>query len=142
MIKTVLFGDLPLLRAIGLLVLRVACGLSMATHGLMKLNAYGDLVGTFDPIGLGGPLSLSLVIFAELFCALGVAAGLLTRLACVPLIITMLVAIFVAHADDPFAKKEMAVLYLGAFSALALAGPGALSLDAVIGKKLEGAKKG
>jgi putative oxidoreductase len=137
MIKTIIFGDLPLLRAIGLLVLRVGCGLSMATHGLAKYQGFAGMVDKFDPIGLGGPVSLSLVVFAELFCALAVAAGLLTRLACVPLIITMLVAALVAHAEDPFAKKEMAVIYLSVFATLALAGAGPFSLDAVIAQRLD-----
>ena len=38
--------------------------------------------------------------------------GLFTRQAVIPLIITMLVAIFVIHGDDPFKDKEMAILYL------------------------------
>lgn len=38
--------------------------------------------------------------------------GLATRLATVPMMIIMLVAAFVAHADDPFGKKEPALLYV------------------------------
>jgi uncharacterized membrane protein YphA (DoxX/SURF4 family) len=37
--------------------------------------------------------------------------GLATRLAAFPLLFTMLTAAFFIHGDDPWAKKELAVLY-------------------------------
>lgn len=119
-----------LLQSIGLLVIRLGFGgVMLWAHGLPKLQEFGDRVGGFDPIGLGGPVSLSLAIFAELICSALVMLGLVTRLATVPLIVTMLVAVFVAHADDPWNKKELAVMYLTAFTALLIAGPGTFSLD-------------
>ena len=39
------------------------------------------------------------------------------------------VAAFVAHGSDPFAKKELALLYLIGFSTLFLAGPGSYCVD-------------
>ena len=47
----------------------------------------------------------------------------------IPLIITMVIAAFVIHAKDPFGNKEMAILYLGAYLAIALLGPGKWSAD-------------
>ena len=41
----------------------------------------------------------------------------------------MLVAIFVAHASDPWAKKELAFMYLVPALTLLLTGPGRFSLD-------------
>jgi putative oxidoreductase len=49
----------------------------------------------------------------------------------------MLVAAFIVHGDDPFQKKELALLFLTPFLALLLAGPGRFSLDAVIGRRLK-----
>ena len=60
--------------------------------------------GFADPLGLGGQLSLGLASFAEFFCAIAVAIGLLTRLASVPVIILFTVAFFIIHGDDPFGE--------------------------------------
>ena len=48
--------------------------------------------------------------------------------------VTMAVAAFMIHAADPFAKQEKALVFLIAFVALLLTGPGRYSLDAKLGK--------
>jgi putative oxidoreductase len=57
-------------------------------------------------------------------------AGYKTRYALIPLIITMLVAGLITHLDDPWGKKELAVLYFTVFLTLFLTGPGKYSVDA------------
>lgn len=125
----------------GVLFLRVAFGLLMMVHGWGKFSNFEQMSGGFpDPFGLGPTVSLSLAIFAELGCSLLLLLGLGTRLALVPLIITMLVAIFYAHAGDPWGDKEMAVLYLTVYAALMATGPGRFSLDRILfGNKLASA---
>lgn len=117
---------------LGLLFLRAWFGGTMAfAHGLPKLQKL--LAGNFefpDPLGLGSAVSLGLAVFGELVCGLLVAAGLFARPAAIPAAFTMAVAAFVTHGTDPFAKKELALLYLIAFVVVALAGPGLYSLDA------------
>ena len=71
---------------------------------------------------------------AEVVAAILLILGLGTRFVLIPLIITMLVAFFIVHADDPFSKKELALLYLIPFISLFLTGPGKYSLDALIFK--------
>ena len=44
--------------------------------------------------------------------------------------VTMLVAALIIHGDDPWAKKELALLYFFPFAALFLTGAGRYSLDA------------
>ena len=119
---------------IGLLILRVGIGVFMlAAHGWGKLANFGELAGTFpDPIGLGSTVSLVLVIFAEVLCALLVVLGLGTRFAAVPLLVTMLVAAFVVHADDPWSRKEFALLYAIPFLTLIFTGGGRFALDSLI----------
>lgn len=116
-----------------LLLMRLVFGLSMVYgHGWRKFNRLigSDEITFADPFGIGPAPSLALVVFAEVGCAVLVAIGLFTRLALVPLIITMLVAAFVAHWGDPFGDMEMALLYLTAYIALILTGPGWYSVDA------------
>jgi putative oxidoreductase len=123
----------------GLLVLRVGAGLFMAlSHGLTKLRAFPTLSSMFpDPLGIGSAASLTFATGAELVAALLLALGLFARPSAVALTFTMAVAGFLQHAPDPFAKKELALLYGIIFLALALTGPGSLSLDAWFARKRE-----
>ena len=125
------------LRDAGLLLLRVVTGLLMLTqHGWGKLMSYGEKADVWaDPIGLGGPVSLALAIFAELLCSALIVVGLSTRAAAVPLAITMLVAAGIVHWDDPFGKKEFALLYLVPFLTLILTGAGKYSVDAWMARR-------
>lgn len=123
---------------IGLLLLRLGVGSFMLFgHGWGKLASFSEKADTWaDPIGLGPTLSLTLAIFAEFFCSLAIILGLATRAAAVPLLITMLVAALVVHADDPWSKKEFALLYGWAFVTMIVAGAGRLSVDSIISKKV------
>ena len=121
----------------GLLILRVLVGITMLTHGLVKLMSFSELSASFpDPIGLGSILSLILIIGAEVGCSLFVIVGAFTRLATIPLVFSMLVVIFVVHASDPFQMKELPLLYLGIYILLFFTGAGRISLDTIISKKI------
>ncbi len=117
-------------RAAVLLFVRLLVGAMMLTHGLAKLMAFSAVSAQFpDILGLGGPMTVSLVILAEVGCAFLLMLGLFTRPAAAVLTFNMFIATFVAHAADPFAAKEMAVFYLGIFVALFFWGAGKYSLD-------------
>ncbi|MEL7589185.1 MAG: DoxX family protein [Prolixibacteraceae bacterium] len=120
-----------------LLILRVGIGASMLTHGIPKLQmlmAGGDIAFA-DPFGIGDFWTLVLAVFAEVFCSGLLILGFLTRLAAVPLSVTMGVAFFMIHSADPFGKKEMALLYLLIYLTLLVLGGGNFSLDRVIRKR-------
>jgi putative oxidoreductase len=124
--------------SLGLLVLRVGAGLTMALmHGLPKVGRlFGAAPIKFaDPFGLGAPVSLALASFGEFVCGVLVALGLCTRAATLPLAFTMLVAVFHAHAGDPWGKREPAFMFLVAALALFFAGPGRYSFDALIRRR-------
>jgi putative oxidoreductase len=115
---------------LALLILRLATGGFMLTHGFPKLQRL--LQGNFqfgDPIGLGPEVSLVLAVFAEFFCSILIILGLGTRLAVIPLIVTMSVAAFISHSADPFARKELALFYLVSYVVLLFAGSGKISAD-------------
>ena len=126
-----------MLTSAGLLVLRVGLGTMMLVrHGGPKLLGFTEKAQTFsDPLGVGPTASLGLAIFAEFLCSLLLIFGAATRLAAIPLTITMLVAAFIIHADDPFPKQEFPLLYAVGFVALILTGPGDYSVDALIARK-------
>ena len=57
-----------------------------------------------------------------------------------PVIFTMCIAFFVIHGADPFAVKELALVYLAIFVLMYIAGPGNYSVDRLIAKKIGGGK--
>lgn len=126
-----------------LLICRVAVAVFMLSHGMGKFSKlFGvEPIAFADPIGIGTTLSLALTVFAEVFCSLLVLFGLATRMAALPLIITMLVAVFVVHLSDPFGKKELGLLYILIYLILLVAGPGKYSIDNWIYKKLNPEEK-
>jgi putative oxidoreductase len=124
------------LPSFALLILRASFGLLMLTHGWPKLmSLISDPAAFPDPIGIGSTLSHFLAVFAEFLCAALVIIGLGTRWAAFPLMVAMSVAAFVVHAKDPFSERELAILYLSAFTALMIFGAGSYSLDKAISGK-------
>jgi len=123
---------------IALLFLRIAIGVFMLTHGTGKLISLfnGEPIQFADPIGIGPAASLALAVFAEFVCSLFLIFGVATRFAVIPLIITMLVAGFIIHAEDLFHVKELAFLYMSTFITIAIAGAGKFSVDNLIYKKI------
>jgi putative oxidoreductase len=120
-----------------LLIVRVSVGSFMLTHGLPKLSRLtsGEEIKFADPFGFGPAVSLILVVFAEVICSVLIMLGLATRLASIPPIITMLVAAFHAHIDDPFGTKEKPLLFLLIFIVLLVFGSGKYSIDQKISRK-------
>ena len=119
-----------------MLLLRLGAGsLMLVNHGLDKLMHFAEKAPRFaDPFGVGSTTALAMVVFAEFFCALFIIFGLFTRLAAIPLIIAMAVALFYAHKGQLFAEGEYAALYLTVFTTLLFTGAGSASLDKFIGK--------
>ena len=116
-----------------LLFLRLFAGGMMLTHGWAKLSSFGDLSETFpDPLGVSSRFSLVLILLAEVGCSMLLIFGLMTRLATLPLIFGMLMAIFIIHGEDPFAVRELALLYLGMFVVLFWSGAGKYAIDEII----------
>ena len=123
---------------IGLLFLRIVIGLMMLiSHGWDKFVNFADKSGGFpDPLGVSNTGSLVLLVFAEVFCSIALILGFATRVLIIPLILAMFVAAFITHGDDPWARKEFAVLYLVPFIFLFFSGAGRYSVDNLLSKKL------
>lgn len=129
---------------LGLLLLRIFAGGFMAFgHGYGKFVHFfsGEEIKFLDFLGIGMKASFFLAMSAEFFLAIFVILGLFTRTVTIPLIITMAVAAFIAHGDDPFQKKEMALLYLTVFGTLFFTGGGKYSISALLANKIPSANK-
>lgn len=122
---------------IALLIARVGISALMLTHGLPKLmKLFTDEPIKFASVaGMGPVLSLSLAVFAEVFCSLLIIAGAFTRLAVIPPLITMLVAVFYIHANDPFSSQEMGLHYILVYILLLIQGSGKYSVDRLLQKR-------
>ena len=122
---------------VALLVARIGIAGFMLTHGLPKLMMlFGDAPVQFPGImGMSPEFALVLTVLAEVVCSILILVGLGTRLATIPLIFTMAVAVFYVHAAEPFATQEMGLLYLLMYTTLFFLGSGKFSLDAALVKK-------
>ena len=154
MIYNFLFPTKPNTTKVSLLLLavRIIFGILLMNHGIQKWSNFQELSAVFpDPLGIGSPISLGLAIFGELVCSMAFIVGFLYRLAAgylihafvlyrlamIPMIFTMIVAFFIVHANDTFAVKEMAFIYLIVFIIIYIAGPGKFSIDHIIGNELQ-----
>ncbi|MDA7711665.1 DoxX family protein [Flavobacteriaceae bacterium] len=114
----------------GLLLLRLSFSAMLLTHGYGKfLRLFEPDIKFMDFLGLGATVSLFLAVLGEFIAPILIMIGYKTRLVTLFPIVTMAVAAFIAHADDPFAKKEKALLFLFGFIAIALCGAGKYALD-------------
>lgn len=115
----------------GVFLLRVSVSLLMLTHGIPKALEYETLVQTFpDPLNVGTEMSAMLITFAEVGCSVLLLLGLFGRFASATLFIAMMVAAFVQHVADPFAMRELPLLYASVYACLTFTGPGSTSVDA------------
>ena len=122
---------------LALAALRAAVGIIMVVHGWAKLTNLAGTAQSFDQLGMPAPQELVyLAIAGELFGGLGMAAGLLTRIAALGPFCTMLVAIFTVHAHHGLLAKnggfEYPLVLLLVSGFFAVNGGGRFSLDAAL----------
>jgi len=132
------------MAAIGLLVLRLVIGLIVAAHGAQKLFGWWGGPGMSGWTGAMTRMRMRpatawawLSALSELGGGLLFALGFLSPLGSMAIAGSMLVAIALVHLPKGFwvtkGGYEFNVSLLAAVIAIALTGPGALSLDALFG---------
>ena len=116
---------------LGLLIFRLGISGLMLTHGIPKLiRFFGSEEIVFrDPLGIGEVTTFTLAVIAEFVCSILIILGLGTRLAVIPLIITMAVIAFIVHVPDGFSSQELPMLFLFGYILLFFTGSGKFSLD-------------
>lgn len=133
----------PTTADVGLLLLRVGVGVTLSLHGFQKLLGWfggGGIGGTsawFASLGFGDGRAATLLAGAgELLGGLGLAAGLLTPLPAAAVAGTMTTAALVNNATSGFWSVnkgwELNGYLIVVALAVGVAGPGVLSLDAVL----------
>jgi putative oxidoreductase len=129
---------------LGLLILRIVMGLTMAAHGSQKLLGWFEgpgqagTTGMFTKLGFRWPAAMALMAgAAELFGGLLFAAGLVTPFAAIALIVVMMNAIITVHWQKGFFVTAGGYEYNLAIIAIATGvsamGPGADSVDSALG---------
>jgi len=139
-----LTGSTEWMGNLALLVGRLAIGICFVVHALGKLGLVGGgnmqgFAEWLESLGVPHPqLQARLAMLSELLGGSALAAGLLTRPACLLLIFTMSVAALKGHrgagyliTNDPPGAEYTINLAAICFLILLL-GPGAISLDAVL----------
>ncbi len=115
---------------LGKFILRISFSLMMLTHGISKVDRlFADEIKFSDPIGIGSFLSLILIAFAEFVAPIFILIGFKTRWVSIFPVIGMAVAAFISHWEDPFSRKEKALLFMFGFLVIAMIGPGKYSID-------------
>jgi putative oxidoreductase len=131
----------------GLLVLRIVLGLTVAAHGAQKLfgwfggPGFAGFSGTLDRLGIRPARPWAAVAaVVEFGGGLLLALGLLTPVAGLLVAAGMLVAILTVHASRGFwnanSGYEFPLVVMAASVAVSLTGPGAVSLDYLLGVRL------
>ncbi|BAX94012.1 DoxX family protein [Mycobacterium shigaense] len=122
---------------VGLLVLRLVLGVTLAAHGYNKFFGGGRIPGTarwFESIGMKpGKFHATVAATTELAAGLGLAVGLLTPIPAAGFVSLMLVAAWTVHRHNGFfiVKEGWEYNLVLAIAAIAVAtlGPGRFSLD-------------
>ena len=111
----------------------------MTYHGVVKITTFADVLPYFPSvIGINSEFELTLVILSECISGLLVLAGIQTRLATIPIFITMFIAFFIAHSKDTFQTKELAFVFMILSIIVFISGSGKISIDNLIFKNTMG----
>ena len=125
------------LSFLGPTLARLTLGVVFIGTGWGKLHGLDKVTDFFTELGIPAPgFNAVLVASAELICGALLLVGLLSRLAAIPLIVVMTVAILAAKLEnlhgisDLLGFEEWTYIILALW--IAVAGPGPLSLDRLL----------
>jgi len=124
---------------LGLLIIRVVVGVTLATHGLNKIFGGGKIAGTagwFASMGMKMPKANAwIAALTEIGSGALLALGLLTPLAAAGMVAIMVVALITTHLKNgwfifnPGGGIEYVVVLAAVGIGLACTGPGKWSID-------------
>jgi len=120
---------------------RLAVGLLFLSTGWGKVHSLDKVTAFFVKLQIPAPALNAVVVgYSELICGALLVIGLCTRLATLPLIVSMIVAIGTAKLSDIHGLFDLVAAdeftYLCVLVMLLIIGPGRLSLDAILVRRL------
>jgi putative oxidoreductase len=122
-------------------VARATVGLIFLSSGWGKVHNLGKVTGFFAELGIPAPgLNAVVVSYSELVCGALLLVGLASRLATIPLLVSMAVALATAKAADIHGLSDLfgavEFTYLALLLVIAVNGPGPLSADRLLVRRL------
>ena len=129
-------GAVESARWFALLLARLSVGLLFLSTGWGKVHDLAKVTAFFTHLGIPAPgFNAVLVGYSELICGTLLVLGLLTRLATIPLMVSMVIAILTAKLSDLHGLFDLVgfdeFTYLCMLVVIAVLGPGRASLDAL-----------
>ena len=122
---------------------RLVIGWVFLQSGWGKLHSLEKVVGFFTQLGIPAPeFQARLVACTEFVCGALLLLGLATRIATIPLMITMVVALLTALKSDIHGLSDLfgvsEFLYIALLAWLGVYGAGPISLDRIIARNMDG----
>jgi putative oxidoreductase len=141
-VRALLLGLVGRVQWLPPLLGRLAVGLLFLSTGWGKVHDIPKFTAYFRTLGIPAPgFQAVLVGYSELVCGALLIVGLLTRLATIPLIVSMIVAILTARLGDLHSLWDLVgfeeFTYLALLAMIAILGPGPVALDHVVVRSLE-----
>lgn len=130
-------------RPIALLLVRLSLAAVFVQSGWGKVHDLAKVTGYFTELGIPAPHANAVFVsFIELGCGALLLMGLGSRLAALPLIPNMAVAIISARRDDIHGLADLFALDESLYIVLSLVvvafGPGLVSLDTLVARMFGG----
>jgi len=143
MLRSLILRVAAALRWLPPTLTRLVIGWVFLQSGWGKLHSLEKVVAFFTQLGIPAPeFQAKLVACTELVCGALILVGLATRIATIPLMITMAVALMTALKSDIHGLSDLfgvsEFLYIALLAWLGVYGAGPLSLDRIIAGKLDG----
>lgn len=134
-------GFLQASQPAALLLARLSVGLVFVSTGWGKVHDIPKVTGFFQELHIPAPgLNAVVVAYSELVGGTLIVLGLLARLATVPLIVSMIVAILTAKLGDIHGIFDLVsadeFTYLCMLIVILVLGPGKIALDTFVAKAL------
>jgi putative oxidoreductase len=129
------------LHGVAPLLGRLAVGLLFMSTGWGKVHSIDKVTMFFESLHIpAAHFQAQVVGYSELLCGSALVLGLLTRLATIPLIVSMIVAILTAKLPDLHNVFDLIgfdeFTYLVILVMIAILGPGPVALDAILVRRL------
>ena len=137
--KTV--ASLDRARPVALLLGRLAVGLLFVSTGWSKVHDLAKVTSYFASLGIPAPgVNAVVVAYSELLGGAALVVGAATRLATIPLVVTMIVALLTARREHIHGLFELVeadeLTYLVVLIMIAILGPGSIAVDHWLAKRL------